>query len=222
MAIGTALAMMGGAPAARAHELTYNVTQTYNQVVYDASGGWDTVFTGSFVFDETTMDVTGLTGSLSQAMMAAMGMPASVPLTFQLSSVYDPTLGGLLVSVFHQNSTDVFQGGGFATGGTKEFGNQNAYVTVFVNTTDPTLPLTEAQTRAMAYGDCTDGSLMGTSSPKTCMTGWLKPDGTAGGTMMGTAPISQTITAVPEPGSYAMLLAGLGLTGFVALRRRAA
>jgi hypothetical protein len=32
--------------------------------------------------------------------------------------------------------------------------------------------------------------------------------------------LSQTIPAIPEPETYAMMLAGLGLLGFVARRRR--
>jgi hypothetical protein len=151
-----------------------------------------------------------------------MGMPVSRQLNYQLSSLYDATLGGLLVSAFYQNSTDVFMGGGFATGGTTTFGNQNAYVTIFVNTVDPTAPLTEAQIAKLAYGDCTDGSLMGMGMSKTtCMTGW-KGDPSidiSGGTMQGTWPITQTIAAVPEADTWAMLLAGLGLVGFAARRR---
>lgn len=209
-----AICMAGGAEAL-AHEVTYAVTQAYNQVVYDASNpDWDTTFAGTFDFNEHTGEVTNLTGALSQAMT---GNTAFRALDYQLSSVYDAALGGVLVSVFHQNTTDVFQGGGFAAGGTATFGNQNAYVTIFVNTGDPTAALTEAQTARLAYGDCTTGSLMMGS---VCMTGWVgtEPD-LSGGTMQGTFPITQTIAAVPEPETWGMLLAGLGFVG-LAVRRR--
>lgn len=212
----SAALMAGFGAQALAHEVSYAVTQTYNQVVYDVSHpDWDTTFTGSFDFNEHTGAVTRLTGSLSQAMT---GNTAFRPLDHQLSSVYDAALGGVLVSVFHQNTTDVFLGGGFATGGTSTFGNQNAYVTIFVNTSDPTAALTEAQTARLAYGDCTTGSLMRGS---VCMTGWVGTEADlSGGTMQGTYPITQTIAAVPEPGTWGMLLAGLGFVG-LAVRRRA-
>jgi hypothetical protein len=38
----------------------------------------------------------------------------------------------------------------------------------------------------------------------------------------GTTPLSVTISAVPEPETYAMMLAGLCLAGAVARRKRAA
>lgn len=210
MLIG-AISMIAGMPAAHAAVTTYNVAERFNQV-YSTN---DTIFTGSFSFDGVTKTVSNLTGSLSQVMS---GNTTFRQLSYQLSSVYDATLGGLLVTSFYQNSTDVFSGGGFATGGTKTFGNQNAYATIFVNLADPTAALTPAQNYKLAYGDCTSGGLMGS----TCMTGWLTSTGGTGGTMQGVNQITQTITAaVPEPESYGMMMAGVGMIGFMARRRRA-
>ena len=223
--IGGALSLIACAQAAQAHEVTYNVTQTFNQVVYNTTHPtWDTIFTGTFDYNEHTHTVSNLMGSLSQAMD---GNTTWVSLTNQLSTVADGT-DGLIVSVFKENSTNVFLGGGFASTGlmgpVKTYGNQNAFASIYIPLVDPTAALSSAQLGKLAYGDCTPAGLMPRNGSGTiCMAGWLKADGTAGGTMMGTSPITQSITAaVPEPETYAMMLAGLGLLGFVARRRKAA
>lgn len=221
--LGVALAAISVLGQAQAHTSTYNVSLSFNQVVYNASNpDWDTVFTGTFSFNEHTGEVSNLQGSLTQAMT---GNTVSRQLSHQLSSVYDASLGGYIVSTFFQNSTDVFSGGGFTTGGMNTFGNQNAYVSIFVNASSPTAALTSAQLDKLAYGDCTTGSLMGMGMSKTiCMTGWVNhaKANLAGGTMQGTYPIMQTISAVPEPGAIAMALSGLALVGGLGLYRRRA
>lgn len=228
-----ALSVFAGVPMAQAAVTTYNVTERFNQVVYNSTPDRDTYFTGTFSYDSDTQAVSNLQGLLSQAMTnVTPAFQATRLLNYQLSSIAVDTNGdsfndGLLVSAFLLNNTNVFSnsGGvastsGFATGGSKYIsGNNNAYVTIFVNTANPLAALTPAQNYKLAYGDCTSGSLMGMMG--TCMTGWLTATGAKGGTMQGVDQITQTITPVPEPESYALMLAGLSLMGIVVRRRKA-
>lgn len=226
----TALALLGAAQVAQAGVTPYQITQRYNQVVYDASNpAWDTYFIGSFSFDDVTHTVSGLSGRLSQAMT---GNADRVDLTHPLSVVADGS-DGLVVTVFKENSTDVFAGGGFASSGTMgpvyTYGNFNAFASIYVPLPDPTAALSQAQIDKLAYGDCTPGGLMPLSLPPdqrtVCMAGWVAyKNGVPGpgGTMKGTWPIEQTITAaapVPEPETYALMLAGLALVGTLTRRR---
>ncbi|MCA1926693.1 MAG: PEP-CTERM sorting domain-containing protein [Thiobacillus sp.] len=201
--------------------MTYSVTQVYNQVIYDVSHpDWDTYFIGTFDFDAHNGTVSNLQGQLSQAMD---GNATWVPLTHQLSVVADGT-DGLIVTVFKENTTDVFAGGGFAGTGTMgpvyTYGNHNAFATLYIPLADPTAALTPVQLGKLAYGDCTPAGLMPRNGSGTiCMAGWLTASGGPGGTMRGTAPITQSIAAVPEAETWGMLLAGLGLVGWAARRR---
>lgn len=252
IAAGAALALLGGMSAAHATVTTYNVTEYFNQVVYNTSHpDWDTWFYGSFSFDDVTKTVTGLTGKINQAMDGGPGVSAWVNLNNQLSSVAVDTNGdgikdGLVVSVFKNNSVGTFLSTngpftGDALGGTagNTFGSnrkmgpvytngtQNAFVSIFVSLADPTAALTQAQSDYLAYGDCTPAALMPRNGSGTkCMAGWNAYDTSGnlipGGTMMGTLPNTQTIAAVPEPETYAMIMAGLGMVGFMARRRRLA
>lgn len=228
--ITSALAMIGAAPMAEAAVSTYNVLETFYEPDTQPS---DSIFKGTFDFDSATGTVSNLHGILSESMTGS-GLNAYpnddmtwLSLNYQLSSVYDAKLGGLLVTVFQNPTTDTFQTikgvKSWAPGGYVNYygtpANGNAYAMIFVNTTDPLAALTQDQLNKLAYADCAPGGMMG----KTCMTGTTLAGYGRIGTMSG-YPVSQTITLaaapVPEPETYAMLMAGLGLMGFVARKRR--
>lgn len=171
-----------------------------------------------------------------------------VNLNYQLVATYDEALQGTLVTTFAKNTTNTFMGntwmptdgvdnGGVFAGGPKmsNYANsvQNSYAMVFIpdslsvaNTASNPLTLSwnesagtgSAGLAKTAYADCAPGGMMGA----VCMTATSASAYGGIGTMSG-VPLSQTITAVaavPEPETYAMLLAGLGLLGGIARRRR--
>jgi hypothetical protein len=182
----------------------YSIVETFHEPMTQPN---DTIFTGTFTFNSTTKTVSNLTGSLSESMTKVGGVYSppmtTVSLVNQLSS--EPvTLGGvdgLLVTTFALNTTDTFDGGGFAPGGTQYYGLStgapnpkaggvgNAYAMVFINTTDPTTAPVQAQIDKLAYADCTAGGMM----MSTCMTGTTMAGYGRMGTMMG-EPVSQVIT----------------------------
>jgi hypothetical protein len=161
----------------------------------------NSIFTGTFTFDATTNTVSDLRGTLTESMT---GPPMiTLQLTHQLSSVSDSSLGGLLVTTFLNNNTDTFTtdpgvggsdgwepGSGFGLySGFPGANPGNAYAMIFVNLSDPTTPLTQAQLDKIAYADCAPGGMMGA----TCMTGTTVAGYGSVGTMSG-YPISQIIT----------------------------
>lgn len=238
LSVAVALGVLGVAPA-YAHTETYNVTLTFFEPDTQPR---NTIFKGTFDFDEHTHAVSNLQGMLSESMT---GDPFNagpngdygmtwLNLTHQLSSTA-VTLGGvdgLLVTTFLNNNTNTFStmlGGdgwtpaaGIGVGGLyygfPGTNAGNAYAMIFVPTADPTMALAQTQIDKLAYADCAPGGMMG----GTCMTGTTVAGYGSIGTMSG-YPMSQVITAapVPEPETYAMLLAGLGLVGFAARRRKA-
>ena len=234
--ICSALAMLGAVQVAEASVTTYKVTETFFEPDTQPN---DSIFIGTFDFDNATNTVSNLKGILSESMTGtSTGYPNDtmtwLSLDYQLSSVYDPVLGGLLVTTFKNASTNTFwtglggdgwspqagvDAGGVYDGFPRTARNPgNAYAMIFVNTTNPLAVLTQAQIDKLAYADCAPGGMMGA----VCMTGTTVAGYGAIGTMSG-YPVSQVITlaaAVPEPDSYAMLMAGLGFIGFIARKRR--
>lgn len=187
---------------------SYDVTETFYEPDTQPR---DSIFIGSFTFNSTTGKVSNLRGILSESMT---GTPVPypndtmtwLPLEHQLSAVFDPTLGGLLVTTFMNADTNTLSNNP-ALGGTNGWAPGsgmglyynfpganpgNAYAMIFVNTTDPTTPLTQAQINKLAYADCAPGGMMGA----TCMTGTTVAGYGTIGTMSG-YPVSQKITKRP-------------------------
>ena len=182
----------------------------------------DSIFIGTFTFNATTGTVTNLKGILSESMTGgSTGYPNDTmvwqPLSYQLSSVYDPALGGLLVTAFKNSNTNTFWTGlggdgwtpdaGVAVGGiyygfpTLANNPGNAYARIFVNISDPASALTQSQLNKLAYADCTPtapGGMMygGGMMGAVCMTGTSAAGYGAVGTMSG-YPVSQVITKLP-------------------------
>lgn len=217
---------LGQGPASvAAHVVTrYKVITTFKEPdTYPRN----TLFTGSFVLDATTGTVSQLSGTLTESMTgsASGAAPyfdmAQVTLSHQLSAIQDDALGGVLVSTFRNSDTRTFWTGlggdgwtpddGVAVGGlhygypskTTGIANPgNAYALIFVNTSDPTAPLTPAQLARIAYADCVPtapggmqngGGMMGA----VCMTGTSAAGYGAVGTMSG-EPFSQVITKIAD------------------------
>lgn len=225
MAVGVAFAGIASAASALPQ---YNVDLVFME---PDTVPQNTIFSGSFSYDAATHTVSGLQGFLTESMTGTASGAApyydmiQLQLTHQLASWYDSTLGGSFAAVFLNDTTATFsmdRGGdgwspasGVANTGQYASFPGNAYALIFVPD-DPLAALTQAQIDKLAYADCAPGGMMGI----TCMTGTSLSGYGSIGTMSG-YPLSQTITAaVPEPETYAMFLAGLGLLGAAAKRRR--
>lgn len=207
-------AVGSGAASAPADVITtYDVVDTFYEPDTQPK---NSIFIGSFTFDSTTGTVSNAHGILSEVMTGGSAAYPNDTMTWltlgnQLATV-PVTLGGvngLLVTTFKLNTTSTVSnnpvyGGtdgwspgtgmalyyGFPSAANPDAGGVgNAYAMIFVNTTDPTIALTQAQINKLAYADCTSGGMMGA----TCMTGTTVAGYGTVGSMSG-YPLSQTIT----------------------------
>jgi len=187
----------------------YKVVETFFEPLTQPK---NSIFIGSFTFNSTSSAVSNLRGILSESMTGdSIAYPNDnmtwLPLDNQLSSVYDPVLGGLLVTTFQNPVTDTLYvsngsdgwspGTGFGLYFGFDFANpdpnpNNAYAMVFINTLDPTAALTLNQIDKLAYADCAPGGMMGAA----CMTGTAVAGYGVVGTMDG-YPVSQVVTRLP-------------------------
>lgn len=242
---GTVLCAVSVMPAAYAAASNYNITETFLEPETQPN---NSIFKGSFTYDSSTHTISNLYGQLSESMTYAKDM-VWLNLSNQLVSWYDSSLGGTFAAVFKNTNTNTFYNpggagprpvgggdywspqvgadmGGIYYGFPKAANNPgNAYALIFVPD-NPLAALTQAQIGKLAYADCVPtaaggmlagGGMMGA----VCMTGTSLAGYGAIGTMAG-YPVSEAITAaVPEPETYAMMMAGLGLVGWMSRRRKA-
>jgi hypothetical protein len=184
----------------------YKVVETFHEPDTQPN---DSIFIGLFTLNSTTGTVSNLHGMLSESMTGGTTPYPNDTMTWltlnnQLSSVFDQAAGGLLVTTFLLNTTNTLStlGGGDGWSPGTGFGLHygyprganpgNAYARIYVNTADPTAPLTQAQIDRLAYADCAPGGMMGS----TCMTGTSIAGYGTVGTMSG-YPVSQVITKAP-------------------------
>jgi hypothetical protein len=223
-----ALSLLATAPMAEAAVSNYNVTTTWYEPETQPR---DSIFQGTFTYDSATHTISNLQGLLSESMTGTNASDMTwLTLSNQLATWYDAALGGTFAAAFKNTTTATFYSGtwkpedGVAVLGTYAgyvspfnpgVNANNAYALIFVPDS-PLTALTAGQLSKLAYADCAPGGMMGS----TCMTGTSLAGYGAIGTMSG-VPYSQTITAaVPEPETYAMMMAGLGLVGWMSRRRK--
>lgn len=205
-------------PIAQATGVTYDVIGTFNEPM---TRPIKTVFNGSFNWDGSA--VSNLHGTMNSTMYEMDDVNPIPGVTFPLMRLnYQlvQNVDGNIVtaSVFLENTTDVFLGGGYTAGdmfryGSNVFGddggiehNDNAYFSFsFDKSTMAGI------VDSLVYADCSAGGMMG----EFCMTGH-----NMGGTMSG-SPESLTISevsAVPVPA--AVWLFGTALAGMIGVSRK--
>ena len=190
--------MIGNISIAQA-SITYNVEAVFNEPMKLGGGTvGDTLFSGQFEWDSTTDTLSSFMGVMNSSMVS---MVQDISLTYNLDTA---VVGNIVTaSVFKDNTTDVFDGGGYVKGDFRTNGAENAY---FSFSFDKNTMMGDVD--SIVYADCTATGMMGTA----CMTGH-----SLGGTMMA-RPSSLTISAVPVPA--AVWLFGSALLGMLGVSRK--
>jgi hypothetical protein len=229
---------IGAALPSQAFAASYKITTTWYEPMTDP---FNTIFVGAFDYDSNTHAVTNLRGQLSEAMG---GNEDWLSLNHQLANGdalhqytwHDNPLGGTFATVFLNNDSLTFSTANGGDGWSPQAGvnanceyptsgEQNAYAMIFVpdnlslaNTISNPLSLTWDEGNGLgsaglahtAYADYTDGGNMGNIG----MTATSKRIYGAAGTMEG-VPLSEVITAVPEPSTFVLLVAALASTALM-------
>lgn len=198
MRLAGAAAVLFGATAAQAQLLTGSTSPTFTPVGFSAP---PVVLPAEF---DLTKMVTGAAGALSLT-----SVPASLTFTYLGSeaghtnlalSVYTPS-GGLFSNAFSAIGAAFTISSPALTTGPVHF--------AFVDTASPVL---------LAVNGGLNAASIGYIKSSTNPNAWLLAFNDRGGDADFDDMVVR-VTAVPEPGTYAMLLAGLGLLGYMARRR---
>ena len=216
--LAAAALLLGSVSMAQA--TTYDVM---GEIFEPNAAVFNTTFTGTFDWNGTSLS------NLMGTMNSSMDSPIE-DLTLNQNLQWSQTGTVVTASIFKENTSDVFSGGGYATGGAFKYGNaavsmmgtliapadgnvanENAYFSFSFDTLGMV-----ADVSSIVYGDCTpDGLMMG---GQMCMTG--HNIGT-GGTMdaMPLALNISEVSAVPVPAA-AWLFGGALMSLFGANRRK--
>jgi len=198
----------------QAASLSYDVEGVFYEPMTQNIG--NTIFTGTFSWDSGTNTLSNLQGVMNSSMYS---MNQDINLNYHLATSIDQN-NIVTASVFKNNTTDVFSGGGYVKGGAIRYGNtdyfniladgntpnDNAYFSFSFDKTDMS-----AVVNSIVYADCTPLGMM----QQACMTG-----SSFGGTMAAT-PLSLSISevsAVPVPA--AAWLFGGALMSLIGVNRR--
>jgi hypothetical protein len=215
LAVTAALGLANGAQAslivANPTDVSGAGLGAVNTVLTIASPGSTTTETGSVGIAAGGAVVTSgdVQAQTSSPTIGALGITSASQLriTFNASEpgANDINLQNLVLNIFSPTGTLLFTSGAFTA---TNFPSTNPGVgnAGFVFRLDDAQA---AAAQAAAFGAGFATNRIGLTATATNATGGLE-----------TFFVSQSVAAIPEPETYAMLLSGLGLLGFIARRRR--
>ena len=190
-------------------------------IVQDNSGGDSIATSGAISFATAAFGYTLLVNTSQSKPMLGSATAPQLDLTFTVTSA------GSAANVFlYASDTDFLTGGMFtlALGGTNSGGSGSVQGRAWGGTSNTEFQFSGANLLA-SIGPLTTGAFSGTATgpfspaanPYSLTIGTTVSRATGG---TSTGDLNLQVSAIPEPSTWALMLMGPGLVGFVALRRR--